>query len=120
LIDSINNYVTVNDVNGTVTLNNINGSTLVNVTNGLIKSRQAIPINGAASLTTVNGNISLDIPKSTSSDLSANMTNGTFNSFNLDFKNQVISHYSVRATLGNGQGKIVLNTVNGNISVSGY
>jgi DUF4097 and DUF4098 domain-containing protein YvlB len=119
-IESINNFVTVNNVNGTVSLYNISGSTLVSLVNGQVKSRQGLPLNGIINLSTVNGNITLDIPRSTSAEFYGNMTNGNFSSSNLDFKNQSITPYTIRGTLGNGQGKIIMTTVNGRLSISGY
>jgi hypothetical protein len=119
-IENINNLVTVNNVNGTTTLNNIYGSTYVGMVNGQIKSNQTLPLNGTINLITVNGNIMLDIPRNTSADLSADLTNGNVTSSNLDIRNPVIFPKSIHGTLGSGQGKIKLSAVNGNISISGF
>ncbi len=69
---------------------------------------------------TVNGNIELEIPQNTSADFSANVTNGAIQILNLTLQNEVATTRSLRGTLGNGQGTIKTNTVNGNINTTGF
>jgi DUF4097 and DUF4098 domain-containing protein YvlB len=88
--------------------------------NGEIRSHQTLPIDGMINFSTVNGNIYLEVPRNTSADFSATMTNGSFSTSNLDFKNQVISRTFVQGTLGSGQGKIKFSTVNGKLSIAGF
>ena len=119
-LDSIENDVTVNNVNGEATLIGIVGSALVVLVNGTIESDITLPLDGTIDMRTMNGTIELDIPQSTSAEFSANVTNGNISVANLVLQNEVRTFTSLRGTLGNGQGTISLETINGNIRVSGF
>lgn len=119
-IDSITNSVSVTTVNGDVSLHNIVGSTFVEIINGPIDSEVTLPLDGTIDMRTMNGTIELDIPQSTSAEFSANVTNGNISVANLVLQNEVRTSTSLRGTLGNGQGTISLETINGNIRVSGF
>lgn len=120
-IDSINNSVSVVNVNGQVALGQIFGSASVSLVNGQIAAEVSLPEGGIISMTTVNGNIDLDIPKSTSAQFSATIANdGTITASDLAFISMVSTPTSLTGTLGLGEGTIALSTTNGNISVSGF
>jgi DUF4097 and DUF4098 domain-containing protein YvlB len=119
-IDSINNRVSADNVNGQVTLNEIFGSAFVNLVNGQIEGEVTLPMAGTADMSTVNGNIELDIPGSTSAEFSASVTHGIITISNLVLQNEVRTPTSLSGRLGDGQGTISLSTVNGSISVSGF
>ena len=119
-VESINNCVEINNVNGTVKLKDIVGSTTVSLVNGQIKSKQSLPLNGSIILGTVNGEIELQIPQSTSADFLGKTVSGTITSSNLNFQNSVVAPLSLSGILGSGQGTIKLGCVNGNIYVSGF
>jgi hypothetical protein len=119
-VDSLNGNVSIGLVNGDVVLTEILGNVCVGVTNGTVYSKVALPLNGLCMITTVNGQIQLNIPSNTSAELAAKVTNGTVNVSNLILKNMVSSRNSVSGVLGNGQGTISVESVNGTISVSGF
>ncbi len=119
-IDSINNDVNVELVNGDVVLNEIVGSVRVGVTNGTIYGKIRLPIGGVCNIEAVNGQIQLNIPRTTSANFDAKVTNGIINVSNLVLQNMVSSRNMVSGILGSGQATIHLETVNGTISVNGF
>lgn len=119
-ITTIENNVAVSNVNGNIDVTEIVGSTSVNLVNGNINSRVTLPVDGRIELATVNGNLSVAIPQNTSAGFSANLTNGTIRTSNLEFVETERTPRSLRGRLGDGQGTITLSTVNGNISMTGF
>lgn len=119
-IDSLNGDIGIGLVNGDITLTEISGNILVGVTNGTVYGKIALPMNGLCKINTVNGQVQLSIPKTTSAALAAQVTNGTVSVTNLTLNNMISSRNSVSGVLGSGQGTITVETVNGTISVSGF
>ncbi len=119
-IENIRNDVDVDNVNGTIDLRDIVGNASADVVNGLIRAKVTMPQNGNIDMGTVNGNIELEIPQNTSADFSASVTNGAIQILNLTLQNEVATTRSVEGTLGNGEGTIKTNTVNGNIKTTGF
>jgi hypothetical protein len=119
-INNINNYISINNTNGNALINNCSGNTYINLINGLIDCRQSMPLNGRITLYTINGNINLGIPSGTSSDVSVSTISGSINYYNLNFINLNSTLSSLQGRLGNGQGKIILSTINGRINLTGY
>lgn len=118
-IDSIKSPVRVENVNGEVVLTNIAANTAAHLVNGQINSFVTLPLDGTLELTLVNGNINVDIPKETSADFSANVTNGRISISNIDLHDIVQTSRSLRGTCGEGRGEVSLTTVNGNIGIDG-
>jgi len=119
-LDSIDNDVTVLNMNGSATLTNITGSASANILNGQIQGAVTLPLNGVIDMTTLNGNIELEIPVNTSAVLSASVTLGTVTTQNLVLQNMVSTPTFLSGTLGNGQGTIILEAKQiGNITVTG-
>jgi DUF4097 and DUF4098 domain-containing protein YvlB len=119
-IDSLKNDVSVKVINGTVQLREILGSVSAEAVIGQINGKLALPPQGTCKISTVNGQILLTIPKTTSADFFASVTNGDINLANVPLNNSVSTPKSLRGRMGDGQGTITLSTVNGNISVSGF
>jgi len=119
-IDSLNADIAIGLVNGDVVLTNIRGNITTGVTNGTIYGTITLPLNGVCSMCSVNGQIQLNIPKTTSAALTAKVTNGTVSVTNLALNNMVSSRNSVSGIIGSGQGTISVESVNGTISVSGF
>lgn len=120
IINSLNNLASVGNVNGQVALNQIFGSASVNLINGQIEGEITLPSGGTIGMSLVNGNIGLDIPATTSAQFSASVINGTISVYGLYLQNQVSTSTSLKGRLGDGQGTISLQTVNGNITISGF
>jgi len=119
-IESIENHILVANVNGQIILNEINAEANVSLVNGLVNCEIELPLNGVLIMNNTNGVIDLEIPENTSAQFSANLVNGNFYISGLDFQNEIITSTSFQGTLGEGNGVISINNVNGNIVVSGY
>ncbi|MHC4322536.1 MAG: DUF4097 family beta strand repeat-containing protein [Planctomycetota bacterium] len=128
-IQSTNGNIIVNNceadvetvlINGNITITNVTGSVFATLTNGNIISQIVLPVGGECEHKTTNGNIQFSIPTSTSAQFSATTANGSVNISNLNLQNSQISQKSVTGTLGTGQGRIALESVNGIITATGY
>jgi hypothetical protein len=106
-------------INGDVLLMNFRGSVVAGVTNGRIQGEVTLPLDGLCTLGVVNGSIDLDIPVSTSAEFMATVSYGHIRITGLVLKDQVTTERSTSGRLGNGQGVITLQVVNGNIDVHG-
>lgn len=117
----IQNSVEVENINGDVLLYDIVGGVTADVENGGIEGTATLPLNESIHLSVDNGRLQLRIPKSTSAEFSATVDGtGEITVFNLDITDSLVLSKSHTGTLGNGQGSIVLSTVNGNIDVIGF
>ena len=120
-VQLMDSTVTVININGNVTLDDILGDQMVTLVNGNIESQTPVlSLGGVIDLETVNGNVVLDIPQSTSAHFSAHLVNGTITVSGLVLLNPVSTLTSLTGRLGGGQGIIDLRTVNGNIHASGF
>lgn len=138
LLDSLQNQTSVNITNGNIELHEIAGAVKAELTNGnmaltgvrgsvraeLINGNvfveTVLPRNGSCELKTVNGTLGLQIPKATSAEFAADVSNGTINLVGLTLQATTSSPKALHGRLGSGEGSIKLNTVNGNIQVAGY
>jgi len=119
-IAGFDNPVEVDVVNGNVLLSNLFGGATVSVENGSVDATLSLPPGGEASLATVNGNLLLRIPSSTSAGLSASVDHGVISWSNLNLLNVLETNLSLTGTLGGGDGAIHLETTNGDIEVTGF
>lgn len=119
-VDSLNNDVSVQLVNGNLQIGAIYGSFHAEVVNGQVTGNLTLPLQGTCKTSTVNGLIALSIPRTTTAEFSAQVTNGNIHVTNLAINNMISTPHSLQGKLGDGQGTISLSTVNGNISVSGF
>ena len=125
----VNGHVTVEDIegslfvaveNGSVHLSDIVGFVTVSAENGSIDAAVTLPLGAEIMLSTVNGDIDLRIPASTSAELSALVGFGAITWDHLDLLNAVHTSRSLTGTLGDGAGLIDLDTRNGKIHVTGF
>ena len=94
------------------------GGITADVENGDIDVTVILPADETIDLTANNGSLELNIPVSTSAEFYANVDKtGKIVVSDLDFTESWSADKSVIGTLGNGEGSISLNTVNGNIEV---
>jgi hypothetical protein len=119
-LESIEGSVNTSQTNGTFTLLDVNGNVKGTLTNGNISGKVSIPKAGFCDLKTTNGMINLSIPQSTSADLSARVVNGKITIHNLSLQNASSTPNSLFGTVGQGDGRIDLGSVNGNISLVGF
>ena len=117
----IQNRVEVSNENGDVSLFGIVGGILAGVENGGIESTVVLPLNDTIDLSAQNGDLVLNTPTTTSAELSATVSGfGEILVSNLYVADSVSTAKSLTGTLGNGEGSIVLSTVNGDIEVIGF
>lgn len=125
----VNGHVTVNDMdnsvfvvaeNGNVDFADIFGDITVSVENGSVNGNVTLPADGEAIISTVNGDVDLGIPTTTSAELFGHVTNGTISWENLELMDVTQTNTSLHGTLGDGTGLVDLTTVNGNIVVVGF
>lgn len=107
-------------VNGNLRLIEISGNVLGALVNGNIYGKVYLPPSGICKVSTVNGQVALSIPQTTSANFSARVSNGTISLSNLTLRNAATSPTSTTGTLGSGDGTLQLKTVNGNIVVTGF
>ncbi len=128
-VNHVNGHLTVKDIensiivdveNGNVNFSNIFGDATVSVDNGSVDGTMILPPDGEIRLSTVNGDLDLRIPTSTSAELSAFVDNGTITRDNLELMDALHTNRSLTGTLGDGAGVIRLETTNGNIDVTGF
>jgi len=119
-MESIANAVSVDVMNGRVRLLGIIGDAIASVSNGDIDCSVTPQDGGEIMLSAVNGDIDLRIPTWTSAILSAFTSNGTIIRDNLNLSGVDQTARSLNGILGSGSGAIVLETLNGNISISGF
>jgi hypothetical protein len=112
--------VEVHQVNGHVTVGDVASPVSVDQTNGNVDATVTLPPGGEVRLSTVNGSLALSIPVSTSAVLNARVGNGMIAWSNLVFVNPVQTTVSLTGVLGAGAGLIDLQTVNGNIGITGF
>ena len=122
-VDSNNRFVTVSNVNGHLTFNKIFGGVFVSLTNGHIQAEVTLPTDEAfdsIDMATANGDVDLDIPKSTSARFMASVLNGTISISGLALNDPVSTATSLKGKFGDGRGLIALSLGNGDLRVSGF
>ncbi len=120
-IYDIQNSVEVSNKNGDVLLSGIVGGVTADVENGVIEATVFLPLNEMIDLSVNNGDLDLSISTSTSAEFSATVEgNGEIIVSDLDITDSISTSNSLTGTLGNGEGSIVLSTINGNIGVIGF
>lgn len=119
-IEQLSGDVSVSVVNGAVQIQDVGGSVSVAVVNGVVTARTALAAGEGIDLQTTNGNLTLDIPRSTSAQFAARLVNGVIAINNLTLQGARSTPTSLTGTLGAGAGRVDLETVNGNILVRGF
>ena len=117
----IQSNIEVLNKNGGVFLSGIVGGVTADVDNGGIECNMVLPVNETINLSANNGGLELSIPISTSAEFSASVNGiGVIIVSDLDITYSLSTSQSRTGTLGDGEGSIVLSTVNGNIEVIGF
>jgi len=107
------------NVNGSLDLVGMVGGVSASLVNGRTEASVGVPAGGQVALTTVNGEIVLHLPLSTSAVFSAQVVNGTITLTDLVLKDEVRTNRSLQGTLGAGNGTVTVQTTNGAIQVDG-
>jgi hypothetical protein len=111
--------ININSVNGLIIIDDVQSNVFVNLINGNIDGEVSLLPGGIIDMKLINGNLLLDIPQNTSAIIDAKTINGTVGAANLEIHNRVESLNSLTGTCGSGDGEILLNTINGNIMMTG-
>lgn len=117
----IQNNIDVWNKNGDIMLSGVIGGGTAHVENGRIEGSVVLPVNEGIDLSVINGGLDLSIPKSTSAVFSATVVmNGEIMVSDLEFTESTHTPMALTGTLANGEGFVVLSTVNGNIEIMGF
>ncbi|MBN2104368.1 DUF4097 family beta strand repeat protein [bacterium] len=119
IVLNMTNAVKAELVNGEVDCQNIRGSCLASIVNGEIHCEMILPDQGYCILAAVNGDIALETMGVFSAVMEAQVTNGSIFVDGLEVHQQRISKTTFYGVVGNGSGSIQLQTVNGDIKVTG-
>lgn len=120
LITTIENSVSIDLTNGDIGLDEINGQVWTELVNGDIDADVVLPDGDLCRIGITNGDIRLAIPRNTSAELYAQVTNGEIALTNLQLADMTSTKQFVSGILGDGDGTIDLRTTNGDIEVRGY
>lgn len=119
-LDSLKGDIVTKLTNGNILLGDVFANAYLRVTNGQIGGMVNLPLEGVVSAQTTNGLISFSVPKSVSAQLTAKVTNGTVTVSGLTLDNMWGNQREIHGTIGLGEGRIELQTTNGNINVIGF
>jgi hypothetical protein len=123
---SVNGSINAEDLGRFVQADSVNGSVRVSTdswaearsVNGTLRIRMGnAGWNGTLKLETVNGAVELEMPDNLSTDVRFSSVNGPINSaFPVNISGGFVGH-TARGTIGSGGRELVVNTVNGSISL---
>jgi len=109
---------TLETVNGAIAAKNHNGDLIASTSNGTIDADIVLPDQGECMLSTLNGSITLSIPDTISAMIDASTVNGTVEvDRNLGIVITREEKKKFKGKMGNGEGQIELETVNGDVRV---
>ncbi len=119
-ISGVSSTTNVESVNGDLLLQNLMGDADLSTTNGTIEAHFEV-LQGSQRIdaSTVNGRITLHLPESASARLSAETINGSINAedFGLEVDSGGFVGKALDGSIGSGEARIDLDTVNGGIRV---
>jgi len=127
-VNLVNGYVALNNMedavyvvveNGNVNFTEVHGNSSVSIDNGSFIGSLSLHPESEVLISTVNGDINLDIPETTSAELFAQVRNGIIARENIDLENVQITNKTLQGIMGAGTGLIDLETVNGDIFIVG-
>lgn len=116
----MSNQITTRNIKDHVKIVGHSGSCDIETEKGEIEIEIVIPDSGFCKALTLDGEISVRIPKETSANLFAQTDNGTIVYENLNLSNITEQTGKISGQLGNGDSEINLVTKNGNISIVGF
>lgn len=107
--------------NGDLVLESMSGEGTAHTTNGSVECEiVSFPENGDLSLKSVNGRLVLRLPEDAGGRLDAKTINGKID-LEIRLREKVrVKRSSVKGVIGDGDGEIVLRTVNGSITIEAF
>lgn len=120
-ISSLSNDVIVENINGKVDLDNIRSGIDVNLVNGNITAQlNLLPVTCNCIIKNVNGKIELEIPKTSSANITASVVLGNIVTNSLNLSNIQSSPTRLSGVLNSGESDIDLSLTNGDIIITGF
>lgn len=119
-LDRIAGDADIDVTTGSVTLNQFYGSANVDLITGNMSCQAFLPSGGILDLKTITGSMEVQIPVSTSAELTASISTGKIDVWNLPLQNPSISNTYVSGQLHDGNGTITLQVITGQMTVSGF
>lgn len=128
-IDLVNGSLNIEGVQGEMNIDLVNGSIIAN---GLANDSEINSVNGSIDVTyqslsellrdisidTVNGRIELNLPKSINADVDIETMNGSIrNDFGLSVDKNMFSGRNLHGTIGSGDVRISIESVNGGVKL---
>jgi len=104
--------------NGAIRFRDVAGNVDARVSNGGIDGRLAEATVSTCRLKTINGGISLSIPRTVSAMFSAQVSNGDIDTSDVPIVSEEVTPRRVSGKIGDGEGVIDLSTANGGIVVT--
>ncbi len=120
LCEYIHSSVSIDLTNGDIGLNRIQGSVWSNLVNGDVQANVILPVDNICQIRITNGDIQLAVPDSTSAEFYAEIANGDIRISKIVLNNMQSTPKWISGILGDGEGKIDLRAINGDIEVQGY
>jgi DUF4097 and DUF4098 domain-containing protein YvlB len=119
-VSNMTNFCKVSTVNGEVSGRNLRGTANLSTVNGLVAADfDRLESGSQITLNTVNGRASITIPSDSDATLKADTLNGTIvNDFGLPVRKGQYVGRDLYGRIGNGDVKIKLSSVNGNLTMS--
>ena len=115
--ESVGHTPDVRLTNGNVELAATWNGAEIAVVNGTVTADVDLESNGMLEISVVNGTVDLRLSPTTSALFTASLTNGSISLTGLPFLSTVQSQSRLEGTIGQGNGRIDISTVNGSISV---
>jgi DUF4097 and DUF4098 domain-containing protein YvlB len=119
-LDRVTGDADIDVTTGNVTLKLFSGSANVDLITGNLSCEAFLPPRGVLDLKTITGRMDVHIPESTSAELTARVSTGKIDIWNLPLQDPSISSNYVSGQLHDGNGTITLEVITGQMSVSGF
>ena len=120
VLEEVDGDVRIDVITGSVILDQLTGSADVDLATGTLVCRAFLPPEGVLDLKTITGSLSVQIPESTSAELTASVTSGQISISNLPLQNPTVSNTYVSGQLGDGDGTITLQVITGSMTIAGF
>ena len=118
-VTSIHQSVAINNITGEILFQDIVGDLDIQAITGMIDGDVHLPVDGSIDISLVTGNVDVVIPTGTSAQVTASVVTGNINLSNLQLQDAASTPTSLAGKLADGNGRIAIRTVTGNIRLSG-
>jgi len=119
-LEDVHGDADIDVTTGNVTLDDFYGTASADLITGNLFCRATLPPGGELDLKTITGQMTVQIPESTSAQLTASVATGQINFSNLPLQDPNISNTYISGRLGDGDGTITLQVITGQLNVAGF